>query len=187
MVSTKRFLSFFLAAGFLAAGVLSQSGCGYTTKSLMAADVRSIHVLPVKNVIDLASELSGNDRFRAYRPGLEVDVTNSIINRFIFDGNLKVVSSEKADAVMEVTLVDYRRDPLRYSDSDDIQEYRLSVTVDAGLYRNNAAHEGFWKERITGDTTFYLSGSRAISEDQAAAQAVEDLTRRVVERTIEHW
>src|SRR5574341_1211316 len=50
---------------------------------------------------------------RAHSPGIEVDITNAIINRFIFDGTLQVVSLEKADAVLEAKLVDYRRDALR--------------------------------------------------------------------------
>jgi len=31
---------------------------------------------------------------------VEVDITNAVINRFIFDGNLKVVKNDKADACL---------------------------------------------------------------------------------------
>ena len=162
------------------------SGCGYTTKSLLPENIRRVHVPPVTNGIDLSSEISDKTPFRVYRPGLEVDITNSIINRFIFDGQLKVTADEKADARLEATLVDYRRDALRYSEGDDIQEYRLSVTVDAQLLQKSD-QKVLWRERITGDTTFFLSGPRALSEDQATAKAVEDVARRVVEKTIEYW
>ena len=162
------------------------SGCGYTTKSMLPENIRRVHVPPVKNSIDLSSEISDKTPFRVYRPGLEVDITNSIINRFIFDGQLKVTSDEKADARLEATLVDYRRDALRYSAGENIQEYRLSVTIDAMLVQKSDK-KVLWHERVTGDTTFFLSGPRALSEDQATAKAVEDVARRVVEKTIEYW
>jgi hypothetical protein len=161
-------------------------GCGYSTKSLLPTDIKNVHVPPVKNSINLTAEINDKSPFRAYRPGLEVDLTNAIINRFIFDGNLKISPKEKADAVVEATLVDYRRDPLRYSTSDDVQEYRLSITLDVAVSKTRD-HKTLWAERVTGDTTFFLAGANALSEDDAAAKAVDDVARRVVEKTIDVW
>lgn len=163
------------------------SGCGYTQKSLLPEHIKSIYVPPVKNGIDLSAEISDKDRFRIYRPGVEVEITNAIINRFIFDGNLKVESQDRADAVVEATLTDYRRDALRYSESDDVQEYRLNIVLDVKV-TDAKDHKVIWQDaHLTGDTTFFLSGPRAVSEDEAAAKAVEDVARRVVENTIEVW
>ena len=165
---------------------LSFSGCGYTTKSLLPENIKRVSVPPVKNGIDLSSEITDKTPFRVYRPGLEVEVTNAIINRFIFDGQLKVARDEKADARLEATLVDYRRDALRYSNNEDVQEYRLSITVEA-TFTQKSDNKVLWKDRLTGDTTFFLAGPRAISEDEASSRAVEDVARRVVEKTIELW
>lgn len=162
------------------------TGCGYTTKSNLSERIKTIHVEPVKNAIDLSGEISDKDHFRVYRPGVEVDLTNAIINRFIFDGNLKIVSPEKADAIVESRLIDYRRDPLRYSEGDDIQEYRLSIALEVKVYEADT-QKVLWQSGVVGDTSFFLSGSRAVSEDEAAAKAVEDAARRVVENTIETW
>ena len=187
MVTRRLFSLRLLAAVFLLAVFSQTAGCGYTTKTVLPGNIKTIHVAPVKNVIDLSAEISDKNRFRVYRPGVEVDITNAVINRFIFDGNLKVVNREKADAVLEAKLVDYRRDPLRYSEGDDIQEYRLSLTIDATVYLANG-HKVIWHETgLTGDTSFFLSGQRALSEDEAVAKAVEDLARRVVDKTIESW
>lgn len=164
------------------------AGCGYTTKSLLPEDIKRIHVAPVKNAIDLSSENSGKDHFRVYRPGLEVELTNAIINRFIFDGNLRVSSHpEDSDAVVDAKLVDYRRDALRYTDSDDVREYRVNVVLDVSVYRTSN-HQVLWHDAaLAGDTTFFVAGQRAASEDDAAAKAVEDAARRVVEKTLELW
>ncbi len=177
----KKFATFFL--GFL---FLQLCGCGYSNRSLLPSDIKSLHVTPVKNTIDLSGEIGDKKRFRVTRPGLEVDLTNAIINRFIFDGTLKVAGPEAADAILETKLVDYRRDALRYTEGDDIQEYRLSVLLEAVLYRARD-HKVLWREGITGDASFLLSGSLATSEDEAVVKAVEDAARRVVEKTIELW
>lgn len=141
--------------------------------------------MPVKNVINFSSEVSRDNAFRVYRPGVEVEITNAIINRFIFDGNLKISSPSDADAIVDAKLVDYRRDPLRYNDDDDVQEYRLNVVVDCAVYQRD--RKVLWRETLAGDSTFFLAGPRATSEDEAVAQAVDDLARRVVERTFEVW
>ena len=181
MVKRFSFFVFLLLAGtFL-------PGCGYTQKSLLSEKIKNIYVSPIKNAIDLSGEVNDKKPFRVYRPGIEVDLTNAVINRFIFDGNLKVSSPEKADATVEAKLVDYRRDVLRYSSGDDIQEYRLSITLDVAVYEART-HKVLWHETgLTGDTSFFLSGSRAISEDAAAQKAVDDVARRVVDKTIEVW
>ena len=173
----------FLTAAFLCAVV---SGCGYTTKSLLPENIRSVSVSPVANAIVLSEEITDKTPFRVYRPGLEVELTNAIINRYLFDGTLKIAMPEKADAVLETSLADYRRDALRYSEGEDIQEYRLSITVDAKMVQKSDG-KVLWAKRIIGDTTFFLAGSRAVTEDQAASRAVEDVARRVVEATIEYW
>lgn len=165
---------------------LSQSGCGYTTKTELPENIQRVHVLPVANAIDLGTEITDKTPLKIYRPGMEVDLTNAIINRFIFDGNLKVTPLERSDAVLTARLVDYRRDALRYSEGDDVQEYRVSILIDAELKERNS-QKILWKQQITGDTTFFLAGARVASEDEAANRAVEDAARRVVERTIEYW
>ena len=180
-----RRLAAFASVALVAAGLVA--GCGYTRKSLLADNIKNIYVAPVKNTIDLSAEVTEKKGFRVYRPGIEVDLTNAIINRYIFDGNLKVSPSEKADAVVQARLVDYRRDALRYSNSDDVVEYRLSVVLDVTVYETRD-HKILWSDRsLTGESSFFLSGPRATSEDEAAGKAVEDAARRVVDNTIEIW
>ena len=176
-----------LASAAALAAALAFAGCGYTTKSLLPENIKNIHVAPVRNAIDLSGEISHEDTFRVYRPGVEVDITNAVINRFIFDGNLKITGPEKADAIVESKLVDYRRDPLRYTKGDDVQEYRLNVVIDCAVYQMPDRKVIWHETRLTGDTTFFLSGPRAVSEDEAVTRAVEDLARRVVEKTVEIW
>ncbi|MGH7198745.1 MAG: LPS assembly lipoprotein LptE [Candidatus Omnitrophota bacterium] len=178
MVKLKPFLFIFL---------ISFAGCGYTTKSLLSENIKTVHIAPVQNAINLSAEISDKDEFRVYRPGIEVEITNALINRFIFDGNLQVREAGSADAVVEAKLIDYRRDPLRYSKGDDVQEYRLSVYLDI-IVTQASDKKVLWRDHgLVGDTTFFIAGPRAVSEDEAARKAVEDIARRVVDKTIEVW
>ncbi len=163
-------------------------GCaGYTQKSLLAENFKSIHVAPVQNGINLGEEITDKKPFKVYRPGVEVEITNAIINRFIFDGNLKISVPEKADLILEAKLTDYRRDALRYSEGDDVQEYRLSLTLDVAV-KEARTQKVLWRDSsLVGDTSFFLSGARAVSEDVAVQTALDDVARRVVDKTIEVW
>lgn len=166
--------------------VLALCGCGYTTKSGLPQDIRTIHIAPVENVIDLSGESGPQDRYAVYRPGVELDLTAAIINRFVFDGTLRPVGLESADAVLKTRLLEYRRDPLRYSNEDDVEEYRVSMVVDVVCERTDSGKR-IWSQTLSGDTTFFLAGNRSVSEDDAQSKAVEDLARRVVEKTVELW
>lgn len=179
MVKKLLTLSFLIALG--AAG-----GCGYTTKSNLPEDIKTLYIVPVKNAIDITQEIEDRKgRYMAYRPGLETDLMNAITNRFIFDGTLKVVRESNADLILEASVMEYFRDPLRYTSGDDVKEYRLNLRISAVARRAN--NQVLWKGDIVGETTYFTSGSQAVSEDEALSKAVEDTANRLVEQIVEIW
>ena len=53
---------------------------------------------------------------------------------------------------------------------------------------NNKTGVVMWKEKgFAGETTYRTSGSLAKSDDAAVNDAIDDLARRIVERTVEAW
>jgi hypothetical protein len=94
--------------------------------------------------------------------------------------------------VLKGELVEFRKDPLRYSENDEIDEYRLNILVNISLW-NNRENRMLWEEKnFTGDFTYFpptstLTNVIKKSDDQAVVDAVKDLARRVVERTVEQW
>jgi hypothetical protein len=89
--------------------------------------------------------------------------------------------------VLEADLVEFRRDPLRYTDNDVVQEYRLNIIVNLRL-RDAKEKKLVWEEKsFTGDTTYFVSGPQAKNEDTAITDAITDLSRRIVERVVEQW
>lgn len=159
------------------------AGCGYTTSSTLPSSIKMIHVESFKNNIDFAQEGHRN----IYLPLLEVKVQNAIINRFLFDGNLKIAEADRADIVLKGELINYDRTVLRYTDDEDAQEYRIHITVSLELW-NSKKQEVSWTESgFVGEATYFVTGALAKSEESAVDEAITDLARRVVERTVEDW
>ncbi|MBN1587138.1 MAG: hypothetical protein JW937_06890 [Candidatus Omnitrophica bacterium] len=174
--------------GFCFLAFLALGSCGYSTKSLLPGHLRTIYIAPFTNEIDLTQENTYTRRFRSYRPRLEGDITSAITEKFVFDGYLQVSDEEGADMVLQGRLIDFRRDPLRYSTGrETVEEYRLSLVVDMQM-EDRVKGRLMWRESsFVGDATFFTSGARATSEETALTETIDDLAERVVARTVEGW
>ena len=163
------------------------SGCGYTTRSLISQEYKTIYVTPFVNKVDITQEFYAANKYRIYRPKLETDITTYVTNRFLFDGNLKPSKEESADMILKGELVDFRRDALRYDDDDNVTEYRLNIVVNLTMIDKEEGKILWQENNFTGDSTYFTTGSLAKSEDAAIKDALTDLARRIVERTVEQW
>jgi len=162
------------------------SGCGYTTKTVLPENVRTIHVDTFRNSIDITKEVSSKDKYEVYRPNLEVDLRDAIVNRVFLDGNFKVSDKGSADAILEGEILQYRKDPLRYQ-NEIVQEYRISIVCDVKLVREKDSEILFEEQNITGDTTYFTTGDLQKTESSALSDAMTDLARRIVNRIVENW
>jgi hypothetical protein len=150
---------------------------------------RTIYVVPFVNKIDITKETDAAHKYKIYKPMLETEITNAVINKFLFDGNLRPAQKESADLILKGELVEFRRDPLRYTDSDEVEEYRLNLVVNISLW-NNKENKLIWEETgFTGDTTYFAltTNPQYKSDDRAINDAISDLARRIVERAVEQW
>ena len=162
-------------------------GCGYTTRSLIAEQFKTIHIAQFTNKIEITSESGTANKYKIYRPALETELTQAVIDGFLSDGNLRPAKDENADLILKGELLAFERDPLKYTDSDEVQEYRINLVVNISLWDNRAG-KSLWEEKnFTGDATYFTQGRAARSEDSAVSEAVVDLARRIVERAVEEW
>lgn len=162
-------------------------GCGYTTRSMVSSKYKTIYVTPFINKIDITSETDTGSKYRIYRPLLETDITKAVINKYLWDGNLKPGKEEAADLVLKGELLEFRKDPLTYDEGDNVLEYRINLVVNLSLL-DRKENKLVWQENnFTGETTYFTTGSQAISEAAAINKALDDLERRIVERTVEQW
>lgn len=166
---------------------LQLAACGYTTRSMISSKFRTIYIEPFMNKVDITQEIYAANKYRIYRPMVETDITKTVTNKFLYDGNLRPAAEESADLLLKGEVVEFRRDPLRYSESDEVTEYRINLVVNISLWDKNK-NELLWQENnFTGDTTYFTTGSQAKSESTAVNDALNDLARRIVERAVEQW
>lgn len=153
--------------------LLCLTGCGYSFRSTAPHGLQTLYVETFRN--------------QTFEPGLESELTNETIDRFLFDGTLQIAPQEKADAVLTGTLTTYLREPLGFTSAEEVEEYRLTLFVDLTLW-DARRKKVLWEEkRFVGDTTFFTTGSAAKSEEKARKDALKELARRIVDRTVEEW
>ncbi|MFA5363409.1 MAG: LptE family protein, partial [Candidatus Omnitrophota bacterium] len=162
-------------------------GCGYTTRSsLISTKYLTIFITPFINKIDITLETDTGSKYKVNRPMIESEVTRTVVNKYLFDGNLKPVKEATADLVLTGEVTEFRRDPLRYTESDDVEEYRLSIAVNLKLVDKKNGDVLVWEENgFTGSSTYFVKVPSV--EPSAITDAVQDLARRIVERTVDDW
>ncbi|MDO8489434.1 MAG: LPS assembly lipoprotein LptE [Candidatus Omnitrophota bacterium] len=168
------------------------TGCGYTTRSMIYSKYKTIYITPFLNKIDVTQETYTANKYRIYRPMLETDITRKVINKYLFDGNLKPIKEEQADLVLKGELIEYRKDPLSYtSDNQNITEYRINIYVNISLW-DTKENKLVWQENnFNGNYSYFTSFASGsvvvVPEETAVNNAIDDLVRRIVERTVEQW
>lgn len=166
-----------------AVGLMCLSGCGYTTHASLPSRYQTIYVAPVQNKIDFASLRQRN----IYLPLLEVEAHTTIVDQFQRDGRLRIGEPTTADLIATTDLIGYTRTPLRFTDNEDVEEYRVEL-IAAVTVKDAQTGEVLWQEAsLAGRGEYFLTNGPITSEEAAVREAVRDLARRIVERTIEYW
>lgn len=162
-------------------------GCGYTATRTLPAYYRTIYLEPFENKIPITQEVSERTGFITNYPEIEERVTQGVIKRFLFDGGLRVTNQpESADLVLTGTLLDFYRQPIRRSDGEDVEEYRLNLSVSVTLREKNGKLL-LDEPSLVADTTYFVTGASAKSETAAVDDLVDDFSKRIVEWVIEYW
>ncbi len=168
-----------LGVMFLVTAVLL-NGCGYTRKTVLPRNIKTIYVETVKNKLDM-------EKVYSYQQGLEMDITNAVIRRFQQDGTVKVGKQETADAILKTDLLDYEQEGLRYDDLEQVQEYRLFIVVKLRLVDAKTG-DLIWEEpNFTGDNEYYVSNVVSIAAQKAAMDVVTRLAANIVDRVVQDW
>lgn len=159
---------------------LCLSGCGYTQSVTLPGHIKTIAIPTFQN------KIPPQERY-AYRPGLEIELTNAVRDRFIFDGNLKVVDESEADAVLKGAIISYEQEGLRFDRLEDVEEYRLFLVVSFELVDRKTEEILIQESNFSGQTEFFTSRSPASVRRTAANNVVVDLAKSLVDRIVEEW
>ncbi len=125
------------------------------------------------------------ERFENKTPeyGLADRMTDDVIDAFIKDGNLKVVSPENADAILSGVLTRYERKPYEYDQNDVVTSYYVDIDFVITLKKPKDDSE-IWKETFS-QRGYYRIDSE--TEEDARQQAVGLLVEAIINKTTKSW
>jgi len=143
-------------------------GCGYySTSATGGGGIRSLAIPLMEN------ESLESDIHQA--------LTDSLIKAFVFDGQLRVVGEDRADAVLQGTVVEVEERPFTYGNESD--QYQISVFLDVMFY-DIQNKQVIWEEkRLRGYGVYNAQTQREEARSEGIAAAIRILTRDVVDRT----
>ena len=157
-----------LLPGFL---LLWGTGCGfYTFNPGGKSDIKSIAIERFDNK---TSEYELADR-----------MTDIVIDAFISDGSMKVVSSENADAVLVGILTQYDRKPFKYDENDQVESYSVTMTFDITLRKPRETSD-IWHEIMAQEGIYDIESETG--EVDAQQTIIDRLIEAIINRTTKSW
>jgi outer membrane lipopolysaccharide assembly protein LptE/RlpB len=164
-----------IIAGISLALIAMMPSCGYHfsgTGGIVPQDAKTISVPVFFNATN--------------EPYVDVDVTQAVVEEFLTDGRLKVVSLEDADLALRGRIVKYEAVPLSYNIQSYVQQYRVMLVIDASL-EDLRSKKILWQQKhiesnfISEYTVSYDSTGKAditatkIAKDAAIKKASQDI------------
>jgi hypothetical protein len=145
-------------------------GCGvYTFNPRGKSEIESIAVQPFENE---TAEFGLADR-----------LTEIVIDAFIADGNLKVVSPEHADALLQGTLTYYDRVPETFDQNDQVQTYKVVMDFKVTL-KDAQTEDVIWSETSRQEGPYDANTER---EEDGQQRAGELLVQMIINKTTKSW
>jgi len=167
-------------------------GCGYTTRGFVYTE-DTIIIKPVINKIDITSESRKYSDYTSFPILIENRLTNEIISKFNIEGNLKVVGEDPRALKLTCTVENYDKETLRYTESDEVNERRLRLSVHMKL--TSGEGKVLQDKRVVGESTYYPAGTTGndigtivrTTESAAQVDLIDDTARRICEAVTEEW
>lgn len=131
------------------------SGCGYALIGTGASSLpKHLKTIALPTFVNKTQE-----------PQIEIELTRVIRDIFVRDGRLKVVSSERADSILDGELRHYEQKPIAFDASDRVTEYRVLIGVEIS-FRDLINNKVLLKQSINAEETLKVSAN--ITDREAA-------------------
>jgi TolB-like protein len=152
----------------------TSAGCGYSTTSRTARDIKSIHVPFFEN--------------KTSQPNLELSVTDSIIQNLVRDNTLKVVPEDAADAILDGQITEFHNRPFSFNQDLNAEEYIVVIKVVVSLF-NRKSNEPIWQNRaIEGNGSYFVEQvENGRTFDDAVEESLAEITNQILNLTVQDW
>jgi outer membrane lipopolysaccharide assembly protein LptE/RlpB len=155
---------------------LTVTACGYSLRGNLPAHIKTVAIPVFVN--------------RTAVPAVESLITGAVVEAFATSGRLRVVSSERADSILEGEVVGYELEPLAFDPDANVRQYRLVVTLNL-RFRDIRGNELLFEELgVQERADFVLAGQVATNialEEGAVRRAAVDIGRAVVNLAVDRF
>jgi hypothetical protein len=122
--------------------------------------------------------------------GLDEEITQAVIQRFVDDNHLKIVSESDASAVLTGAVIDYKNTVFGFTGREQAQEYRVQIAVAVRLM-DKVKNRELWRDDDMIKTQNYyvisVPGQEPQDEVSGRKEAVRKIADEILSRTIETW
>jgi outer membrane lipopolysaccharide assembly protein LptE/RlpB len=163
------------ARAALVAAAALVAGCGYSTTSRTAKDIKSIYVPFFEN--------------QTAEPNLEISVTERVIQNLVTENTLKVVRENDADAILDGRITEFRNQPFSFNQNLNAEEYIVVIKVVVTLF-NRRTNEPIWQDKpFSGDGSYFIEqvGGEGQDFNGAVDEALREITERILNLTVQDW
>jgi Lipopolysaccharide-assembly len=172
---TKNFYNKLLLFLFITLGVINFTGCfSYSfTGASVPEHLKSI-AIPISE-----------DRSGSGQPGLSELLTNSLTQKFIDDNTLQVTEKNKANAILNCSIITLSDAPTIISGGEKVETRRVTISVQA-VYRDLVKRKTIFEKNFSeyGD---YPSGGSMSSRNDAIQNAVDKISEDILLDVVSGW
>jgi len=122
--------------------------------------------------------------------GLDEEITQAVIQRFVDDNHLKIVAESDANAVLTGSVVDYKNTVFGFTGREQAQEYRVTITIAVRLM-DKVKNRELWRDDDMIKTQNYyvisVPGQEPQDEVSGRKEAIRKIADEILSRTIENW
>jgi len=158
---------------------LAAAACGYRFQGNLPGHIKTVAVPIFANSTSV--------------PAVESLITAAVVEAFTTNGRLRVVSRERADAILEGEIIGYQLQPLAFDPDANVRQYRLVVTLN--LRFRDVRENGilFEEAGVQEQADFALVGqvgqvaTNIALEETAVRRAAVDIGRAVVNLAVDRF
>lgn len=143
--------------------------CGYSVRALLPPNLKTVSVQPVEN--------------QTSRPGLDVQLTDLLIQGFTRDGSLRIADLEHADVVLNCKVNGYEKLPQAYDANQAIATWRVTLQAQADA-QDRAKAQPLWSGSVPVTVNY---DAVTETEEQGVSRALDRLSAELIRRTLIAW
>lgn len=158
--------------------LLFLAGCGYHAGSTMHPQVRSIAIAPVVN--------------DTLEPNVSAELRNSLSERIMVDGSLKVKSIKEADCIIYCRVTEAKTTATQDDSRDNQQNYRpaewnVEITVEFSVIIPGNKTPLVSTRKVTGSALYQVLADYDITRRSGIHGACWAVAGQVIQYTTEAW